>query len=87
MKFSVKKNRYFRKIIFATGNHLDALTQAQSSRNESLRHSEASQLSQSLARKLHPAAHLQARSPVSLPSADELLAAHMIVVRSRCRRG
>jgi hypothetical protein len=42
MKFSVKKNRYFREIIFATGNHLDALAQARRSRHESLRRSEAS---------------------------------------------
>jgi len=35
MKFSVKKNRYFREIIFATGNHLDAFPRARKSRNES----------------------------------------------------
>jgi len=41
MKFSVKKNRYFREIIFATGNHL-MRSLKRTSRHESLRHSEAS---------------------------------------------
>jgi hypothetical protein len=80
MKFSVKKNRYFREIIFATGNHLDALAQARRSRNESLRHSEASP---SLARKLHPSAPSPRPLASVGPPAYEILAACMIVVRSR----
>jgi len=43
MKFSVKKNRYFREIIFATGNRLDALDRSRKTCNESLWHSETSQ--------------------------------------------